>query len=52
MDGRERLVEAIFSVQRDFKQILVVTHIQELKDLFPAQAEITKCSEGSIWAIE
>lgn len=49
--GRERLVEAITSVQRDFKQILVVTHIQELKDLFPIQIEITKKPEGSVWAV-
>jgi exonuclease SbcC len=49
--GRERLVEAITSVQSDFKQILVVTHIQELKDLFPMQIEISKRPEGSVWAI-
>lgn len=49
--GRERLVEAITSVQSDFKQILVVTHIQELKDMFPIQIEITKTEQGSVWAI-
>jgi DNA repair protein SbcC/Rad50 len=49
--GRERLVEAITSVQGEFKQILVVTHIQELKELFPVQIEITKTPQGSVWAI-
>ncbi|HEX9438845.1 MAG TPA: SMC family ATPase [Roseiflexaceae bacterium] len=49
--GRERLVEAITSVQSEFKQILVVTHIQELKDMFPVQIEITKTPQGSVWAI-
>ncbi len=49
--GRERLVEAITSVQRDFKQILVVTHIQELKDMFPVQIEIVKTPTGSTWTI-
>ncbi|GAB4111258.1 MAG: SMC family ATPase [Roseiflexaceae bacterium] len=49
--GRERLVEAITSIQRDFKQILVVTHIQELKDMFPVQIEIVKTPEGSRWSI-
>jgi exonuclease SbcC len=49
--GRERLVEAITSVQSEFKQILVVTHIQELKELFPVQIEITKTPRGSVWAI-
>jgi exonuclease SbcC len=49
--GRERLVEAITSIQRDFKQILVVTHIQELKDMFPVQIEIVKTPSGSSWSI-
>ncbi len=49
--GRERLVEAITSIQRDFKQILVVTHIQELKDMFPVQIEVVKTALGSTWAI-
>mgnify|MGYP001189000795 CR=1 FL=1 len=49
--GRERLVEAISSVRNDFKRILVITHIQELKDLFPTQIEITKTQNGSVWQI-
>lgn len=49
--GRERLVEAITSIQRDFRQILVVTHIQELKDMFPVQIEVVKTAEGSRWEI-
>jgi DNA repair protein SbcC/Rad50 len=49
--GRERLVDAITSVQDDFRRILVVTHIQELKDLFPAQIEINKTDSGSVWSI-
>ena len=34
--GRERLVQAITSIQDDFERILVITHIDELKDLFPS----------------
>jgi exonuclease SbcC len=49
--GRERLVDAITSVQTEFKHILVITHIQELKDLFPVQIEITKTPQGSVWAL-
>jgi exonuclease SbcC len=45
--GRERLVEAINAAQNDFQRILVVTHIDELKDLFPARIEIVKGPEGS-----
>ncbi|HMO57841.1 MAG TPA: SMC family ATPase [Roseiflexaceae bacterium] len=49
--GRERLVEAITSVQHDFRRILVITHIQELRDMFPVQIEIVKTPQGSIWSI-
>lgn len=49
--GRDRLVEAINSIQSDFERILVITHIQELKDMFQTQIEITKTPEGSSFAI-
>jgi exonuclease SbcC len=45
--GRQRLVEAINTVQDDFSRILVITHISELKDAFPARIEVTKTPEGS-----
>ena len=45
--GRERLVEAIHAAQDDFQRILVVTHIEELKDAFPARIEIVKGADGS-----
>jgi len=45
--GREHLVEAINAAQQDFSRILVVTHIDELKDAFPARIEITKGPDGS-----
>ena len=49
--GRERLVEAINHIQADFSRILVITHIQELKDQFPVQIEITKTDLGSRWMV-
>jgi exonuclease SbcC len=45
--GRERLVEAINAAQQDFQRILVVTHIDELKDAFPARIDIVKGPQGS-----
>lgn len=45
--GRERLVEAINAVQDDFARVLVITHIDELKDVFPARIEVTKTPDGS-----
>jgi exonuclease SbcC len=46
-EGRERLVEAINSIQDDFARILVITHIEELKDAFPVHIEVTKTPAGS-----
>ncbi len=45
--GREDLVEAINAIRPDFAKILVVTHIQEFKDLFPTQILVTKTPRGS-----
>lgn len=45
--GRERLVEAINAVQSDFERILVITHIDELKDAFPARIDVVKSDGGS-----
>ncbi len=49
--GREKLVDAINSIQEDFEKILVITHIDELKDAFPTRIEVTKDSSGSQIAI-
>jgi exonuclease SbcC len=46
--GRERLVEAINAIQDDFARVLVITHIDELRDAFPARIEVTKTAEGSV----
>jgi len=46
-NGRERLVEAINSIQDDFEKILVITHIDEMKESFPIRIEVTKGSDGS-----
>ena len=45
--GRQRLVEAINAVKGDFARILVITHIDELKDAFPARIEVEKRPAGS-----
>jgi exonuclease SbcC len=46
--GRERLVEAINAIQDDFARVLVITHVEELKDAFPVRIEVTKTPEGSL----
>lgn len=45
--GRDSLVEAIRSIEDDFAMILVITHIDEIRDLFPTRLEVVKTAEGS-----
>ncbi len=47
IEGRQRLIEAINLVKHDFAKILVITHLDELKDAFPARIEVEKTERGS-----
>ncbi len=49
--GRQRLIQAIRAVQDDFAKILVITHLDELKDSFPTRIEVEKTQNGSIIAV-
>lgn len=46
--GRQRLIEAINMVKADFAKILVITHIDELKEAFPTRIEVEKTDVGSV----
>mgnify|MGYP001106200814 CR=1 FL=1 len=46
-EGRQRLIEAINMVRPNFAKILVITHLEELKDAFPARVEVEKTPQGS-----
>ena len=45
--GRDGLIEALNSVREDFRTILVITHIHELRELFPTRIEVVKTESGS-----
>ncbi len=45
--GRQKLVEAINAVQDQFDLLLVITHIDELRDAFPVQITVNKTPDGS-----
>ena len=47
VQGRQRLIEAINLVRDDFEKILVITHLEELKEAFPTRIEVEKTAEGS-----
>jgi exonuclease SbcC len=50
--GREKLVEAINSIQDDFDKILVITHLEELKEYFPVRINVVKTSSGSTFSVD
>jgi exonuclease SbcC len=49
--GQDRLKEAINFIRDDFEKILVITHIEEIKDAFPTRIEVEKTSSGSTYKL-
>lgn len=49
--GRQRLVEAINAVRDEFACILVITHIDELRDAFSTRIEVQKGLNGSTFKV-
>ncbi len=46
--GREKIADTINSISSEFKLILVITHLDDLKEMFPVRIEVVKTSEGSL----
>jgi exonuclease SbcC len=44
-EGIDNLVQAIQSISDDFDKILIITHLESLKDVFPVRIEVTKLPE-------
>ncbi|MCH8206676.1 MAG: SMC family ATPase, partial [Chloroflexi bacterium] len=49
--GQERLTQAIQSIQDDFQKIIVITHIDQVKESFPVRIEVTKTGSGSTFEV-
>lgn len=49
--GRENLIDAINTVAQEFEKVLIVTHIDELKERFPTRIEVIKTEEGSTYRV-
>ncbi len=49
--GRQRLVEAINQIKGDFAKILVITHLESLKEAFPTQILVEKGEGGSVVSV-
>jgi exonuclease SbcC len=50
-DGRDRMVEAIQAIEPDFEKILVITHLEDLRDRFPVRIDVSKTARGSTYAL-
>ena len=49
--GREKLIEAIDAVRDDFQRILVITHMEDVKEAFPVRIEVTKTDDGATFVM-
>ncbi len=49
--GQDRLREAINHIEDDFQKILVITHIESVKDSFPVRIEVEKTGAGSTFTV-
>ena len=50
--GIESIVEAIQTIREDFDKIVVITHLDELKEAFPVRIEVSKHPvEGSSYEL-
>ena len=49
--GQDRLKEAINFIRDDFEKILVITHIEAIKDAFPVRIEVEKTPLGSFFKV-
>lgn len=49
--GIARIVGAINAIQDDFEKILIITHLDELKEEFPVRVEVVKGPTGSTFEL-
>ena len=50
-EGQERLTEAIQSIQNQFDKIIVITHIDQMKENFEERIEVVKEATGSTFSL-
>ena len=49
--GQELMIEAVQALRAEFDKILVVTHIEEIKEAFPTIIEVRKTESGSTFNV-
>jgi exonuclease SbcC len=51
VEGRDRILDVLKSIEPDFQRILVITHMEEIKEAFPLRIEVTRTAAGSTFSL-
>ena len=49
--GRERILDVIRAIEGDFEKIIVISHLDEIKEAFPVRIEVRKEEAGSTFSL-
>ncbi len=50
-EGRDRILEVIQAIEDRFERILVITHMEDIKEAFPVRIEVTRGPSGSTFSL-
>ncbi len=50
-EGQTKIVEVLDTIKEDFEKILIITHLESLKEEFPSRIEVSKTSTGSTFQV-
>ena len=51
VEGRDRILDVIRAIEDRFQRILVITHLEEIKEAFPVRIEVSRTSAGSTFSL-
>ena len=49
--GRERIMDVISAIAQDFEKVIVITHLEDIKEAFDVRIEVAKDHTGSTYTI-
>jgi exonuclease SbcC len=50
-EGRDRVLDVIKAIEDRFQRILVITHLDEIKEAFPVRIEVSRTNAGSTFSL-
>ena len=51
VDGRDRILDVLKSIEPDFQRILIITHMEEIKEAFPIRIDVIRTASGSTFSL-